>query len=224
MAQGEKLKLLLTGATGLVGQGVLHEVLLASDIAKVTVLGRRPTGRTDPRLEEVHVADLAILDAFEGRLRGFDACLYCAGVPPFSEPETRYRAITVDITTAVARTLARLNPGMRFQYVSGANANASSVIMPLRVKGEVEAALQRLDLRTTMLRPGGIQPVHGERSPHRTLAAFYGLAAPFMGLGVKLVPSLMTTTARMGRAMLELARMPDPPAVVENAKINELGG
>lgn len=74
-----------------------------------------------------------------------------------------------------------------------------------------------------MLRPGGIQPVHGERSPHAALAALYGVAGPLMGLGVRLMPSLMTSTAHVGRAMLALARMPSPPAIVENAEINRLG-
>ncbi len=218
-----KLKLLITGATGLVGQGVLHEALLADDVAQVTLLSRRRSTPADPRVRELLVEDFEALDKVEPSLRDIDACLYCAGAPPVSTPEAEYRHVTVALTTSVARTLARLSPNMRFLYVSGAHANPSSVFMPLCIKGEVEVALKALALRSTMFRPGGIQPVHGERSPHKTLRAIYSVAGPLMGLGVSLTPSLVTTTARLGRAMLAVARMPDPPAIVENAQINQLG-
>lgn len=223
MSSKTPLHILITGATGLVGQGVLHETLRDADVTKVTVLGRHPTGCTDPRLHEVLVRDFSDLHAAEAQLAGIDACLYCAGAPPIGTPEDLYRHVTVDLTTLVASTLARLNPGMRFLYVSGANANAASRFMPLRVKGEAEQALQALPLRSTMLRPGGIQPAHGERSPHRLLRALYAVGAPLMGVGVALAPSLMTSTALLGKAMLAVAKMPDPPAVVENARINALG-
>lgn len=93
--------------------------------------------------------------------------------------------------------------------------------MPLRVKGETEQALQALPIRTVMLRPGGVQPVHGERSPHAAMRPLYAIAGPLMGIGVRLAPGLMTSTAAIGRALLALARMPDPPAIVENAAINQ---
>lgn len=217
------MHVLITGATGLVGQGVLHEVLLDAHVTRITVLGRHPTGRSDPRLHEVLVQDFSDLGAVEEQLKGIDACLYCAGAPPIGTPEDLYRHVTVALTKSAASTLARLNPGMRFLYVSGANANATSRFMPLRVKGEAEQALQALALRCTMLRPGGIQPTHGERSPHRGLRALYAVGAPLMGIGVALAPSLMTSTALLGKAMLALLQMPDPPAVVENAQINQLG-
>ena len=95
--------------------------------------------------------------------------------------------------------------------------------MPMRVKGETEVALQALPITTVMLRPGGIQPAHGERSPHAWMRTFYAVGAPLMGLGVRLLPSVMTSTAAMGRALLALAAMEAPPAVVENAGINRLG-
>lgn len=223
MSSKTDLHILITGATGLVGQGVLHEALRDADVTKVTVLGRHPTSCNDPRFHEVLVQDFSDLRAVEAQLKGIDACLYCAGAPPIGTPEDRYRHVTVDLTASVAATLARLNPGMRFLYVSGANANPASRFMPLRVKGEAEQALQGLSLRCTMLRPGGIQPAHGERSPHRLLRAVYAVATPLMELGVALAPSLMTSTGLLGKAMLAVAKVPDPPAVVENAQINLLG-
>ena len=214
---------LITGATGLVGQGVLYEALRDPAVDRITLLGRHASGCKDPRVNEVIVADFADLRSVEAQLHGIDACLYCAGAPPVGTAEALYRHVTVALTTSVARTLARLNPGMRFLYVSGAHANATSRFMLLRVKGEVELVLQALPLRTTMLRPGGIQPAHGERSPHRALRALYAVGAPLMGIGVALAPSLMTSTQRLGRAMLLIAQLPDPPAIVENAEINRLG-
>lgn len=218
------MRILLTGATGLVGQGVLRECLRAADVKHVAALGRRPSGQADPKLEDIVVPDFADLHAVEERLHPFDACLYCAGTLPLGTTEAAFRHVTVDLTLNVARTLARRNPALTFVYISGAASNPDSRLMPLRVKGEAERALAALPIRTVMLRPGAIQPVDGVRSPHAGLARMYALTGPFMGLGVRLLPQAMTTTARVGRAMLALLRQADPPAVVENAGINRLGG
>lgn len=216
------MRILLTGATGLVGQGVLRECLAAADVRHVAVLVRHPTGQVDPKLEEILAHDFADLRTVESRLQPFDACLYCAGVMP-GLSEATFRQVTFDLTTHVAATLARLNPALTFAYVSGALSDPDSHLMPLRVKGETERALAALPIRTVMFRPGGIQPVEGVHSPHALRDTVYSIAGPLLGLGVKLAPQLMTTTERVGRAMLAVLRMPDPPAVVENAEINRLG-
>lgn len=223
------MRILLAGATGLVGQGVLRECLRAPDVSHVTALGRHPIGQADAMLADSKVSDLVVpdfsdLDAVEDRLRPFDACLYCAGAPPIGTGEAEYRHVTLELTTHVAKTLARLNPSLTFLYISGAYADPDSHVMVLRVKGETERALAALPIRTVMLRPGGIQPVGDERSPHPALAMVYRVAGPLMGLGVRLAPQLLTTTERVGRAMLQLARDVDPPPIVENAEINRLGG
>ena len=217
------MRILLTGATGLVGQGVLRACLDDPGVTHVAALGRRAGPIQHARLEEILVADFADLSSVEERLHPFDACFYCAGALPLGTPEDTYRHVTVELTTHVAATLARLNPGLRFLYISGAQSDPDSRIMPLRVKGEAERALAALPLRATMLRTGGVQPSQGERSPHAAMAALYMLGAPLMGLGLGLMPALLTSTQRVGRAMLALARMPDPPAVVENREINRLG-
>ena len=218
------MRILITGATGLVGQGVLRECLLATDVSQVVALGRHPTGQSHLKLTELSCPDFAELGAIEDRLQPFDGCLYCAGAPPLGTPEATYRHVTLELTTHLAQALARRNPELTFIYISGAHSDPYSRIMPLRIKGETERALTDLPIRTVMLRPGGIQPVDGVRSPHRMLDRMYLLAGPLMGLGVRLLPGLMTTTARVGRAMLQLLRQDDPPAVVENAEINRLGG
>ena len=218
------MRILMTGATGLVGQGVLLETLAHPDVSQVTVLGRRETGNSDARVEELVVAGFDDLSTVLDRLAPFDACFYCAGAPPLGTPEDRYRHVTRDLTLHVARAYAQRNPAARLIYISGAHANPASRFMPLRVKGETEAALAALSITTVMLRPGGIQPAHRERSPHAWMRPLYAIAAPAMGLGVRLFPDLMTSTAHVGRAMLALARMPSPPRVVENSAINQLGG
>ena len=217
------MRILMTGATGLVGQGVLHELLASDDVTRVAVLGRRAFTHPDPRVEHLLVERFDALDPVLDRLAPFDACIYCAGAPPVGTPQPRYRHVTHDLTLHVARAYAQRNPRGRLLYVSGAHANPGSRWMALRIKGETEVALQALPITTVMLRPGGIQPAHGERSPHAWMRPFYAVAAPVMGLGVRWLPGQMTSTARLGRAMRALAATPAPPAVVENDAINRLG-
>lgn len=220
---GSAMRILITGATGLVGQGVLREALAHPNVSRVGLLGRRDAGNGDPRVQELRVERFDVLDAVADQLAPWDTCFYCAGAPPLGTAEADYRHVTLELTLHVARAFAERNPGGRFLYVSGAHADPASRFMPLRIKGETEAALRALPVSTVMLRPGGIQPAHGERSPHAWMRPLYAVGAPFMGLGVRLLPGVMTSTAALGRALLALATMPDPPDVVENADINRMG-
>ena len=217
------MRILLTGASGLVGQGVLNACLRDPSVSQVVALVRHPTGRSSPKYAEIVVSDFGDLGAAETHMHPFDACLYCAGVLVPGMSEADYRHVTLDLTLHVARTLMQRNPQLTFVYISGAGSDPRSRLMPLRVKGETERALAALPMRTILLRPGIIQPVEGVRSPHRALAFFYGLANPLMGVGVRMSPRLMTTTAHVGRAMLRLLHEADPQAIVENDEINQLG-
>jgi uncharacterized protein YbjT (DUF2867 family) len=217
------MRILITGATGLVGQGTLRECLRAPDVAHVVALGRHPTGVDDARLEDLLCANFADLYAVRERLAPFDACFYCAGALPIGISDAAYRHVTLTLTQHVAEVFAQRNPGAKFIYVSGAHSNPHSRVAVLRIKGETEQALAALPLTTVMVRPGGVQPVDGVRSKHPPLDLFYRVGGPLMGLAMHLLPSQITTTARVGRAMLALAREQAPPAVVENEAINRLG-
>ena len=137
------MRILIAGATGLVGQGVLRECLRADDVTHVATLGAPPAA-SRTQAEDIVVADFADLVTVESRLQPFDACLYCAGAPPLGTAEAEFRHVTLDLTTHVASTLARLNPGLIFVYVSGARSDPGSRIMQLRIKGETEQALAAL--------------------------------------------------------------------------------
>lgn len=219
------MNVILTGASGLVGQGVLIECLRDPRVASVVSLGRSPSGREDRKLTDMVVPDLCDLSAVEDRLRGQDACFYCAGASIVGNGLIDYRHVTYDMTLHVAQTLAKLNPGMTFVYVSGAGSDPHSPLPWFRIKGETEQTLHALPLRTVMFRAGGIQPVDDVRSSHGWLQTLYTLGAPGLSLAARYLPDSFTTTERMGRAMIEVAAQQDrSSAVVDNAQINRLGG
>ncbi|MEO6364877.1 MAG: oxidoreductase [Luteimonas sp.] len=218
------MNVILTGASGVVGQGVLIECLRDPRVASVVSLGRSPSGRDDPKLTDLVVPDMADVSAIENQLHGKEACFYCAGAGIVGSSLREYRSVTFDMTLHVAQTFARANPGMTFVYVSGAGSDPHSPVPWLRIKGEIEVALQALPLRAVMFRAGGVQPVNEVRSSHGWLRAVYAVGAPALSLASRYLPNDFTTTERMGRAMIEIAaqgRHASP--VVVNAEINRLG-
>jgi len=154
------MKILVTGATGLVGQGVVRACQGSAAVERLAVLVRKG-GDAPAGVEEIVLPDfLQAMDVLP-LLEGFSACFYCAGAPPVGIPEPEYRRVTLDATLAVARAWGKSNPDGRFLYVSGAYADPDSRVMPLRVKGETERALFALPIKAIMLRPGGVRPVEG---------------------------------------------------------------
>jgi len=219
------MNVILFGATGMVGQGVLRECLAAPDVTRVLAVGRLPTGQHHEKLLELVIADLVDLGSHEAELAGFDACFFCLGVSSAGMGEADYRRVTKDLTLAVAGLLARVDPGMTFIYVSGAGTDSSERgrTMWARVKGETENALLRLPFRAAyMFRPAYIQPVHGVRSRTRWYALLYAALGPLYPVWKTLFPRWVTTTERVGRAMLVAARRGAPGPVLENGDINAL--
>ena len=119
------MKVLLFGATGMVGAGVLRECLLDPDVTNITTIGRTATGQSHAKLSEIVHANLFDYKAIQDKLTGFDACFFCLGTPSFRKSEADYKKITHDLTFEAARTLSKLNPRMTFIYVSGDGADRS---------------------------------------------------------------------------------------------------
>ena len=221
------MKVILFGASGMVGQGVLRECLAAPDVDEVLVVGRSALGVADPKLREIVHQDLFDYAAIEPMLSGYDACFFCLGVSAAGMDEPRYTRLTHDLTLAAAGTLARLNPAMAFVYVSGAGTDASEQgrSMWARVKGRTENALRRLPFRAVYLfRPGFIEPAHGERSKTRVYRLIYALSGPLVPLLRRLFPRQILSTVSIGRAMLSVARHGAPNAVLESADIFDAAG
>ena len=217
------MNLIIFGATGMVGQGVLRECLLDDDVNKVVAVGRSPLGTQNPKLKEVIHEDLFDLSAIEPELTGLDACAFCLGVSAVGMSEQDYRRITYDLTLSVANTLVRLNPGMTFIYVSGANTNSAGRMMWARVKGETENALIKLPFRSAyMFRPGYIQPLHGIRTKTAWYGAFYAVMGPIYPLLKMIAPKYLTTTEQLGRAMIIAVKQGAPKAILESADIDGL--
>jgi uncharacterized protein YbjT (DUF2867 family) len=219
------LRIILFGASGMVGQGVLRECLLDPGVERVLSVGRSATGVTHPKLQDLVHADLFDYRAVEADLRGFDACFFCLGVSAGGLSEAAYTRITFDLTLAAAQALAWLNPSMTFIYISGSGTDSSERgrVMWARIKGRTENALLRLPFKAAvMLRPAGIQPMHGERSKTPLYRVFYRVGQPLLPLLRRLVPGWLTTTEDLGRLMIRRARTGAPKPVLESRDIAAL--
>jgi uncharacterized protein YbjT (DUF2867 family) len=217
------MKVILFGATGMVGQGCLRECLLDGGVESVLAIGRRPTGQDHPKLREIRHDNFLDYSAIEPQLAGFDACFFCLGVSSLGLDEERYRHLTYDITLAAATTLARLNPQMVFTYVTGRGTDSTEHgrQMWARVKGKTENDLLKLPFKAAyMFRPAGIQPLHGIRSGTGWVQAIYAASAPLLSLLNRVAPKYMTTTEQVGRAMIKVARDGYPRPVLESEDIN----
>ncbi len=219
------LKVIIFGASGMVGQGVLRECLLDPEVTSVLSVARSRTGQHDPKLREVVHKDFLDLSPLEKDLAGFDACFFCLGVSSVGMSEKDYRRITFGITMAAAETLAKLNPQMTFIYISGAGTDGAEKgrTMWARVKGQTENALLRLPFKAAyMFRPGLIVPLHGIKSKTFAYRVSYALMRPLLPLMETLLPRYVTTTQKLGRAMLIVAKRGAPKPVLEVPDINSL--
>ena len=219
------MKVILFGATGMVGQGVLRECLLDAEVETVLAVGRNPTGQRHAKLHEIVHDDFLDFSRIASQLAGYDACFFCLGVSSLGMSEEQYRRLTYDITLAAARTLAKLNPQMVFIYVTGRGTDSSErgKLMWARVKGKTENDLLKLPFKAAyMFRPAGIQPLHGIRSKTGWVQAIYVGAAPLLSLLNRLAPTYMTTTEQVGRAMIKVARDGYPKPVLESDDINRI--
>src|SRR5438270_9099519 len=219
------MKVILFGATGIVGQGVLRECLIAPGVTQVLSISRSSTGQKHEKLRELLHQDFSDFSSVERDVIGYDACFYCLGVSAAGMKEADYAHVTYDFTLAAARVPARVNPRMTFIYVSGAGTDSSEKgrSMWARVKGRTENALLALPFKAKfMFRPGVIQPMHGITSRTKWYRAFYLVATPFFPLLKAAFPRTISTTERVGRAMLVAAKRGAPKTMLDNADINAL--
>lgn len=221
------MKVVLFGATGMVGQGALRECLLAPDVERVLSVVRRATGQRHAKLVEVVHENFTNFDALASQLTGYDACFFCLGVASAGMTEDAYARVTLDIPVAAGTALVRLNPGMTFVFVSGAGTDSSErgSRMWARVKGKAENALLAMPFKAAyMFRPGLIQPLHGISSRTKAYRMFYAVFGPLFPVARALFPSYVTTTEQIGRAMLRAVREGTLQRVLESRDIVALGG
>lgn len=216
------MKVILFGATGMVGRGVLRECLADPEVEQVLAVGRNTCGVDHLKLREIVRADLFDYADIAGELSGYDACFFCLGVSAAGMGEKQYIRITYDLTLAAAKTLAELNPEMTFIYVSGAGTDSTEKgrTMWAQVKGKTENDLLELPFESAyMFRPAFIQPMHGIKSRTKMYRVLYAIVGPLFPILNALFPRYVTTTEQVGRAMLAVAREGHPTPIVENEAI-----
>lgn len=213
------MRVLLFGATGMVGQGVLRECELANDVSEVVAIVRSSLERVPAKLTEVQHRDF--FNWSDVNLSGFDACFFCLGVSSLGKSEAEYRHVTYDLTLKLAEELVKQSPQAVFVYVSGAGTNAQSKQMWARVKGATENALMATPFRGVYcFRPAYIQPLNGVKSKVGWYNTIYDMVAWVEPLLMRLAPGFVTTTETVGRAMLKTARDGWPQKVLESKEIN----
>lgn len=219
-----RMRVILFGGTGMMGQGVLRECLLDERVEAVLSIVRSPSTRTHPKLRELVHRDFTDFSKLCGEWAGYDACFFCLGVSSAGMNEATYRHLTCDITLAAANALVAANPSMTFVYVSGTGTDTSERgrSMWARVKGKTENALLAMPFKAVMFRPGFIQPMHGIRSKTRLYRWLYNVVGPLYPLWKALFPKYITTTEQVGRAMIAIAVNGSPKRWLENRDINEL--
>lgn len=213
-----KIRAILTGATGMVGEGVLHIALESPDVESVLVVGRRPSGVSHTKLKEVLTDNFLDLSPLEEQMKGYNACFFCLGISSIGVKEEDYRITTYDITMHMARTLSSLNPDMAFCYVSGQGTDSSEKgrQMWARVKGKTENDIKRLPLRASyMFRPGFIKPLEGMK---RT-KSFAKLPAMIYPLLESLIPQYVCTMEDLGHAMINVSSKGYSKDTLENEDI-----
>jgi uncharacterized protein YbjT (DUF2867 family) len=212
------MNVIITGATGMVGEGVLLECLENAAVEKVLMVNRKPSPLKHPKLKELIVPDFMKLDSYNEALTGYDGCFFCAGISSVGMKEEKYTYITYDTTINFAQKVASLNPKMVFAYLSGASTDSSEKgkMMWARVKGRTENALMRLPFKGVYnFRPGIMRPFKGQKNVP-------GMFKPFIPVLALLMPKQVLTLKQVGQAMINAVQVGYPKHVLEIADIKEL--
>ena len=213
-----KIKTIILGSTGMVGEGVLHVALESPAVEKVLVINRKPCAVRHEKLTEIIHKDFLDFSSLEGKLAGYDACFFCMGVSSLGMEAETYRKITYDLTMHVANTLIRLNPVLTFCYVSGSGTDSSEQGRTrwARVKGKTENDLMKLPFKGAfMFRPGYIQPIRGMNNTYK----MYKILAPFYPVWKVLFPAYVCRLEEIGRAMIAVTLYGNDTKILENKDI-----
>lgn len=215
------MKIILFGATGMVGKGVLRQCLLDPDVESVLSIGRRSSGVAHPKLHDLVRKDMFNFNVKADDLKSYDTCFFCLGVSSARMSKTEYRHLTYELTMGWARALARENPAMRFLYVSGMGTGGKA--MWARVKGRTENDLLAFLPEAIMIRLAALRPMHRERSKAPGSSVLLTLLSPLWPVFRWLWPNSVITTEELGRAMILAAREGTSKRVLESADLVALG-
>jgi hypothetical protein len=196
-----KIKAIITGVTGMVGEGVLNESLQHPDVESVLVINRRPCGVVHPKLTEIVHSDFLDLTPIASNLKGYNACFFCLGISSVGVSQEKYYLMTYTLTMHMAEILSRQNPEMTFCYISGAGTDSSESVKLnwARVKGKTENDLMKLPfLKVYAFRPGFLKPAKGAKNVYR----FYGIINFLYPLLKLITPGFVSTISELGRAMI----------------------
>jgi len=219
-----KLRVIITGATGMIGEGVLHECLQHSQVEKVLVITRQPSGYTHPKLSEIIHKDFFDISPLSDRLTGYNACYFCLGVTSVGKKEPEYTKLTYTLTMNFAGILAKLNPDMTFCYISGAGTDSTEKgkTMWARVKGKTENDLQKLPFkRVYNFRPGGIEPFLPLKPTH-TYYKMYKYVKWVISAMKVIAPNFVITLKDLAAAMINASLIGYSKSVLEMKDMKQL--
>jgi uncharacterized protein YbjT (DUF2867 family) len=218
------MRVIVFGATGMVGQGVVRECVADPRVTSLLLVGRSSAAVSDPKVEQILHDDFLDFSSIAAELAGYDACFFCLGVSATSMSEAAYRRVTYFMTMAAARELADQNPKMRFLYISGAGTDSTEHgrLMWARIKGETENAVLSLPFEGYALRPGYIQPMDGVRSRNTLYRSIYRVTGPLYPVLAKVAGKYVITSEELAAAMLDIAVRGNSKRILENADLVEL--
>jgi hypothetical protein len=219
--QNSTINVIITGVTGMVGEGVLHECLLDDRVTSILLLTRKSTGATHPKVKEILHSNFQDINPIKDQLTNYNACLFCLGVTSVGKNEKQYTELTYDLTLHVAQVLSNINGNMTFCYVSGSGTDSTEKgkRMWARVKGKTENALMRLPFkRVYNFRPAIIEATKGLKNT-LTLYKYFAWLVPVIR---KLAPNYLCTLSEIGRAMINAVIIGYPKQILEVADIKKL--
>jgi uncharacterized protein YbjT (DUF2867 family) len=217
------IKAIITGATGMVGEGVLHECLMHNHVESVLVIGRKSCGILHPKLREIVLDDLSDLSSVENQLSGYNACFFCSGVSSIGKNEEEYYRLTYTLTLSFAGTLSKINPDMTFCYISGSKTDSTEKgkFMWARVKGKTENDLMKLPFKKVYnFRPGYLHPTKGLKN---TLAYYKYISWLYPVLHL-ITPGYVSKLSQLGKAMINCILFGYDKNILEVKDINLLSG